>query len=152
MHSIQHILVGTDFSEASHAALDMAARIAEQNGAKVTVVHVYDPMIMVPPPNVNADSLRGFADDLNLEKSIQDALDQIHNEWFEKVENAATVLLHGTSAASEICSYAKNEKVDLICISTHGRTGLSHMLIGSVAEKVVRHAPCAVLVLPSTKK
>ncbi|MFT5358234.1 MAG: universal stress protein A, partial [Polyangiales bacterium] len=55
--------------------------------------------------------------------------------------------LQGLSAAATICDYAKQHAVDYIVLATHGRTGLKHMLLGSVAEKVVRHASCSVFVV-----
>jgi nucleotide-binding universal stress UspA family protein len=57
-----------------------------------------------------------------------------------------------SSPASDICDFAKDHAVDLIITSTHGLTGFQHVLIGSVAEKVVRHAPCSVVVVPSHPK
>jgi nucleotide-binding universal stress UspA family protein len=56
------------------------------------------------------------------------------------------------SPYAEIDAAAKDLRADLICVSTHGRTGLAHLLLGSVAEKVVRHAPCPVLIVPSKPK
>ncbi|MCZ7684405.1 MAG: universal stress protein [Sandaracinaceae bacterium] len=64
---------------------------------------------------------------------------------FAGVAKTKTALIVSTNAAEGICNYAAKENVDLIVLSTHGRTGLAHLLIGSVAEKVVRHAPCPVL-------
>jgi hypothetical protein len=62
-----------------------------------------------------------------------------------------TVFTEG-SPALDICSFAKHHDVDLIITSTHGLTGFQHVMIGSIAEKVVRHAPCSVLVMPSHPK
>ncbi len=59
-----------------------------------------------------------------------------------------SALVLGTNAAEGICNYAEKVGVDLIVLSTHGRTGLGHLLIGSVAEKVVRHAHCPVVTVP----
>ena len=67
---------------------------------------------------------------------------------FGDIELKTAVVLNANAAVG-ICDYAAKEEVDLIVLSTHGRTGLSHMLIGSVAERVVRHAPCPVLTLRS---
>lgn len=140
----QSILVATDFSAAAQAGLEKAAEIAREVGAKVTVCHVLDPSPLAPIATRGDTNVQlGMGQDV--EKAIHGALTEVVNEYFSGVEQTKTALILSPNAADGICHYAQKENVDLIVISTHGRTGLAHLLIGSVAEKVVRHAPCPVL-------
>lgn len=140
----QSILVATDFSAAARHGLIKAAELARATGAKVTVCHVLDPSPLAPR------ATRGSASEQldmeqDVEKAIHEALTEVVNEYFPDIEHTKTTLIISPNAADGICHYAGKEDTDLIVLSTHGRTGLAHLLIGSVAEKVVRHAPCPVL-------
>ena len=143
----QRLLVATDFSPASSLALDAAAMLARQFGAKVHLVHVYDPAPLAPI------ATRGSgAGQLEVGQEVED---RIREELGKLAEgklagiDVTPALLSAGSPADAICTYAGREQIDLIVVSTHGRTGLAHLLIGSVAEKIVRHAPCPVLTLRS---
>ncbi len=138
----QSILVATDFSEGAHHGLAKAAELAREVGAKVTVCHVLDPAPFGPMP-ARGDGVP--ADSTEVEKTIHEALRDVVSKYFSEVEVTKTALITSANAAQGICHYASKEDTDLIVLSTHGRTGLAHLLIGSVAEKVVRHAPCPVL-------
>lgn len=138
----QSILVATDFSEGAHHGLVKAAELAREVGAKVTVCHVLDPAPFAPTP---AHGEGAPEDATEVEKAIHEALRDVVSKYFSDVEVTKTALITSTNAAQGICHYASKEDTDLIVLSTHGRTGLAHLLIGSVAEKVVRHAPCPVL-------
>lgn len=146
----QNILVPTDFSHASELALDAAAILARQNDAGCTLVHVFDPTWLA---GRSTDYLPGEGADIStlepeVERRIHDKLRELAERRVPNIDcKTALVLAH--NAAAGICDYAKKEGADMIVLSTHGRSGLSHLLIGSVAEKVVRHAPCPVLTLRS---
>lgn len=146
MKLTQNVLVATDFSKASELAIEAARILALQNGAKVTLVHVFDPKPPVSVP-MTQDMGRGYEKDLR--ERIQTELERLRGEKLHDVPEAKVAVIASTSAADGICDHAEKEGVDMIVVSTHGRTGLSHLLIGSVAEKVVRHAPCPVLTLRS---
>ncbi|MCB9617598.1 MAG: universal stress protein, partial [Sandaracinus sp.] len=85
----------------------------------------------------------------DVEAKIHAELEKVARERFPDVSKIKTALVISESAVKGIVEYAERENVDLIVIATHGRSGLSRMLIGSVAEKVVRHAACPVLTLRS---
>lgn len=142
MNNFTHILYPTDFSEASQAAGDRAMQLAGQCGAKLTVLHVYASPSAVP-------------DAWNLpdpRPQLEDALSKVATTDATLVVDR--VLRIGTPAEG-VVEYARGHDCDLIVMGTHGRTGLQHILMGSVAEKVIRTAPCPVMVvrLPaSTKK
>jgi nucleotide-binding universal stress UspA family protein len=140
----ESILVPTDFSPAATYGLRKAAELARESGAKVTVCHVLDPSPLAPYAS-RGDVGAQLTMEQDVEKAIHGALSEVIQTYFADVETTKTALILSTNAADGICNYAAKEDVDLIVLSTHGRTGLAHLLIGSVAEKVVRHAPCPVL-------
>ena len=140
---IGHILVPVDFSAPAEKALRYAVSFARQFDAKITLLHVrpisYYPAEMGDIPTVIP------ADEPATEK-IQARLDADASRLVPAEMRDRTLLRTG-SAYDEICNAARELEADLIIIATHGRTGLKHILIGSTAERVVRHAPCPVLVV-----
>jgi len=140
----QSILVSTDFSDGARHGLVKAAELAAEVGAKVTLCHVLDPSPLAPMA-VRGPQAEQIAKEQDLEKAIHAALREVAEEHFSEIDEVKTALIMSPNAAQGICNYASKEDTDLIVLSTHGRTGLSHLLIGSVAENVVRHAPCPVL-------
>ncbi|MEM9189468.1 MAG: universal stress protein [Myxococcota bacterium] len=139
----QKILVATDFSEESMLALDAAALLARQNEAEVVLAHVFEASRFAPVVE-KPDGTQEIEKQLRAE--LHNQLRTLANDHFSNV-TVKTALVVSKNAADGICNYAADAEVDLIVVATHGRSGLSHLLIGSVAEKVVRHAPCPVLSL-----
>jgi nucleotide-binding universal stress UspA family protein len=142
MKSIKRILFPTDFSENSYLALDYAVNLAKVYGAQLYLLHVIN-----KPLGYDSYLLTSFHID-EIEKQATSAarqamLELIQTRIDEKVR-VKIVLARGVPFA-EIVDTAKTSKTDLIIMGTHGRTGVPQMLIGSVAEKVVRNAPCPVL-------
>jgi nucleotide-binding universal stress UspA family protein len=144
----QHILVATDFSPASTLALDAGAMLARQFGARIHLVHVFDSTPMAPIATRGSGAGQLEVEQQVVER-IQDELERLRTEKLSDIERVTPVVLQNSSAADAVCGYAAKNPIDLIVVSTHGRTGLAHFLIGSVAEKIVRHAPCPVLTLRS---
>jgi nucleotide-binding universal stress UspA family protein len=143
---IKSILLPTDFSEFANYALSYAASLARQFSASIICVHVIEPVA----PTVGYTGLTEplpIADlSEQLEESAERELPKIGAcEECSGLE-VEEVIAHG-DAAAEIVRVAKERNVDLIVISSHGRTGLGRILFGSTAESVVRHAPCPVLVV-----
>lgn len=147
-----HILVPTDFSQASELAVDAAAVLARELGAKITLVHVHDPDALRPPATIGWSDERQASVEKEIERAIDQSFAELKKARLGGVEIADTVILHDPSPAHAICAYAEKIGADLIVIATHGRTGLKHLLIGSVAERVVRHASVPVLTLRSTAR
>lgn len=139
---LKSILVPVDFSMPSKNALEYALPLIEQFGAKLTLMHVVEPgplpafATAFPPPMAKDDAADMCLNQLEL-LIKQNALDP---------KRVKTVVCRGR-AAYEITSMARRLKADLIIMSTHGCTGLKHTFLGSTAERVVRHAPCPVLVV-----
>jgi universal stress protein A len=143
---IRSILLPTDFSECANYALSYAASFARQAGASILCVHVIEPVV----PTVG---YTGMAEPLPI-ADISDQLEDSAERELPKIAECEEcqgleveeVIAHG-DAASEIVRVARERGVDLIVISSHGRTGLGRLLFGSTTESVVRHAPCPVLVV-----
>jgi nucleotide-binding universal stress UspA family protein len=138
MIRVRKILYATDFSPNSNQAYFHAVALAESHGASLTILYVY-------PGGFGAPETAGDSEDRSY---WQEQLEQIR----PVNENIRThhVLLEG-DPASEIVDFARDASIDLIVMGTHGRTGLERLLMGSVAEKVMRDAPCSVLVVKLPK-
>jgi nucleotide-binding universal stress UspA family protein len=142
MISIKSILYPTDFSKYSLYALDYALSFAKQYGAKLSILHVLPnfPLILGQEATfVNIPKLEAATSE-QVEKELGKLQEQCAAQG---VESETTVMI-GTPFV-QIINAAREKDVDLIVIATHGRTGISHVLFGSVAERVVRMAPCPVL-------
>jgi nucleotide-binding universal stress UspA family protein len=144
---IEHILVAHDLGETAQAGLVYALDLAEKLKARVTVVHAYE----IP--------VYGFPEGLALTAEVMGRIHEATGKALEGVVERARrpglnvngVLRQGP-AWSEIAAAATEMRADLIVIGTHGRRGLAHALLGSVAEKVVRTAPCPVLTVHGPKR
>ena len=143
MIKISNVLVPTDFSEPSASALAYGREFARAFGARLHVLHVVEnSMMFVGPEAVGVDLARLQTE---LDAAARTALERTVAAEDREQLNAATVVRSGTSTAFEIARYAEEAVIDIIVMGTHGRGPLGHLLMGSVAEKVVRIAPCPVL-------
>lgn len=137
---IQRILVAHDFEESAATALTYALALADKLGARITVLHAYE----VPTygyPEMAAVAVE-FATEI--ERRAVETLEKIAREARRPNVEVDTKVRRG-SAWVEIVETAKQLPADLIVMGTHGRKGMPRLLLGSVAEKVVRSAPCPVL-------
>jgi nucleotide-binding universal stress UspA family protein len=137
------ILCPTDFSSGSQQALRVATRIAKETNAELVLIHVWytPPMAFVGDHTFSRPAIQQIVDD------AQQGLDAAAREASAAdAQRVAFKMLNGAPWA-EIVSLLEKDAFDLCVIGTHGRTGLGRILLGSVAEKVVRHAPCSVLVV-----
>jgi nucleotide-binding universal stress UspA family protein len=140
----KHILVATDLSPASDAALSQAAELARSTGAKVTVCHVAPNIVatnMLFPQFSGQAALGGLEIEERAREAVLDKIKSIPG-WEGKV----TVVVAMGEAASEIARASESAGADLVIVGSHGRTGLARTLVGSVAERVVRSVHCPVLV------
>jgi nucleotide-binding universal stress UspA family protein len=140
------ILVPVDFSNCSREGLRYAIRFAKEFGAKIILLHA------TYLGYIYASEGTALYDIPGLQKTARKTAERKMREFVRSVNFGAvrfeTVFTEG-SPVLDICAFAKGHDVDLIITSTHGLTGFKHVLIGSIAEQVVRHAPCSVLVVPS---
>lgn len=141
----------TDLSEQARGALRYAAAMAEQTGAELHIVHVltihgYDPVLAKRVLNGMQHALQEMEDQLNgqMEKEAADAID--------RGVSVKTAVVRSMAPYDAILDYARENDVGQIIMGTHGRTGLSYVLLGSVTEKVVEYAPCPVLVVSKSER
>jgi nucleotide-binding universal stress UspA family protein len=145
MKAYRRLVVATDFSTGSHATIGAVEAVAGKSPLTVDLVHVLDPVAyMVPtaPMWLEHEQARRSAARAQLERFAA-ALQK-------RVSRGIRVRVHllGGAPPSEICRFAKKIGADLIIVGSHGRTGLRRAMIGSVAERVVRHAGRPVLIVP----
>jgi universal stress protein A len=133
------VLVPTDFSNHSDQALQWGASLAGKYGAQMLLLHVI-------PPAVEEVSARGSASEeaiMDLEAKVEARLYEIASQELQESLPVDVKIAVG-KPAEEILRVANEEAVDLIVMGTHGHTGLTHVLLGSTAETVLRSAPCPV--------
>jgi len=136
---ISKILYPTDFSTHSNQAYFHAVALAEKHGASLTIAFVYSPSFGTPEVHgADEDGREYWRNQLEQIRPVDTSIPVNH------------VFLEG-DPATEIVRYATETAMDLIVMGTHGRTGLQRLLMGSVAEKVMRDAPCSVLVVKLPK-
>lgn len=143
MSSISTILIATDFSENSDRALEAGIEQAKTFGASVVLVHAFD----LPVPAVYAYDV--VLPEALLVESRRAAQQKLDTER-AKVEAAGvpvTTHLTEVPAALGVTRLAEEHDADLLVVGTRGHTGLKHVILGSVAERIIRHAPCSVLVV-----
>jgi nucleotide-binding universal stress UspA family protein len=142
---VKRVLAPTDFSSHSEKAVRFACGLAERFGAELHLVHVLseiipagpDPLLMpVMPPQFYQEN----------EERAKETLQRLLDPSWGKLKATVSAVRWG-SPVEAIVDYAREQNIDLIVIATHGRTGLSHVLLGSVAERIVRESPCPVLTI-----
>ena len=144
MTRITRILVPTDFSATADAALEYAFVLAERFGASIQLLHVLDDPFVAD--GMAAEAYISEAPALRT-AMLHDAREKLRHRAApreRRVSSIDTEVLFGHGART-IAEYAVERGVDLIVMGTHGRTGFAHLLLGSVAERLVRTAPCPVL-------
>ena len=143
---VRRILLPTDFSGCANYALPYAAAIARAAGATVICVNVIEPIVPAVGYTGMAEAMPIAEMSEQMEDSAERELPDVMRCEDLRGLKVEEVIGHG-DAAAEIVRVADEQKVDLIVISSHGRTGLGRIIFGSTAEAVVRHARCPVLVV-----
>jgi nucleotide-binding universal stress UspA family protein len=145
MFDIKTIVVPTDFSKISFSAFEYARNLAERMNAEIHLVYVMEKT----PPFIAVKSIDMPEDEI-LKKMEIEARKKLHETasiFSEDTNIKIEEVLRLGNDFEEIVNYSKEIKADLIVIATHGRTGVLHSLLGSVAEKVIRFSRCPVLVI-----
>jgi nucleotide-binding universal stress UspA family protein len=140
------VLVAVDGSELATAAVRVAAEIAADLGGELAIVSVFDPLTVM--------SIEGGPTALDLVGILRDDARRSVDEAAKEAAACPPVerMVREGRPGTEIRTAAEEWKADLIAIGTHGRGGLTRLLLGSTAESVVRHAPCPVLVVPESAR
>jgi len=141
---IHRILVPFDFSKYSEKAFAWALAMAEQWGARLRLLHVVP--LPTYPPNVLGVHFNVADVEASLQTDAEARIQEVVSRAGQPAVPIDTQVIRG-EPFTDICRVAEQEKIDLIIMGSQGRTGLSHVLLGSVAERVVRYAPCPVLVV-----
>ena len=145
------VLFCTDFSENVDYAFDFAYGIAKRDEGTLYILHI----IPRNPNQAYAESFVAMEDLENIQKAVKGDIANNYNErYVNKIANGiAYELVTKTGREDEeILAFAKQEHVDIIVMGTHGKTGIKHVFFGSIAEKVLRHSPFPVFVIPDRKK
>ena len=143
MASWKRICCAVDFSEPSHVAMREAADLARKFDAELTLAHVRE------DPAAAASALE--APRLEHVERAGAELERTMGAWRSEASSASrpahSVVLSGSEPATEILRFLREGSFDVLVVGTHGRTGIRHFVLGSVAERLVREAPCRVLVV-----
>ncbi len=141
MEQFKRILLATDFSDASAGAVDHAVLMAKTFGSELHILHVLEVEVPRLESGVDYLPLKYFEE---FERRAAEYLAAVIPAGDREQLNPVPVVRKGNPFV-EIIRYAQSEKIDLIIMGTHGRSALAHLMMGNVAEKVVRYASCAVL-------
>lgn len=143
MIHLKRLLVATDFSSCSKKALHYAEAFSERFGSEIHLLHVVEDLSPLLPAAGPGVPVLGAAM-AEIQTKADQALQAIPVAEAAAKNGVVKVIRNG-SPHGEVVKYAKEAEIDMIILGTHGRTGLTHILLGSVAEKILRHAPCPVL-------
>ncbi len=150
---MKHILVTTDFSEEAERAFDYAKeqlKLAGKGKNKITLLKIID---VVPTANIKFEYGLAIVDKKGmvekLYKQASERVSEIAKKHFAGLPVDTVVIKPKKATYQEIIKFAQSNDVSLIVMSTHGRTGAKHFLLGSVTERVIRRSPCPVMVIPA---
>ena len=148
IQNVKKILAPIDFSPHSMDAMRAAMELAKDVGAEVHLVHVIAPHhIFIPLPlATSGEQSRELAREAAMLEQAEEELAHLKKDEFGDSNKVFTFAAVG-HPVQKLVDYAKEQAIDLIVMATHGRSGVEHMLLGGTTEKVVRGAPCSVLVI-----
>jgi universal stress protein A len=140
VYKIRRILITTDFSEYAASALEYALSLADAHNADLHILHVVE--------HKRTKTKKGAKQRKTSTKTLEENARRKMNKFVaERIEPTVAVrpIVLAGHPASEIVRYARSHSIDVIVVATHGRTGLAHAFLGSIAERVVRYSPVPVL-------
>lgn len=147
---VDHILLTTDLSAESLLPCRAVAEFAQEVGARITLLHVVEELIVAPHGAPLAPPLTAMDTAADVEHAAKQLEEQ--RAALDETVDVKTDVISGRTVSKEIVKYAEEHDVDLIALSTHGRTGFRHLAMGSVAEAVLRHTRVPVLCFPQPKE
>lgn len=140
MEKVQEIIVSVDFQKHTQQVAEFALDVANRLGANLTFVHVLE--VVLPYSDYSPESYKNFDD--KLLAHAQGSMEVLVEKSKNKLPSCKGVVLRG-EVIDAIVAYAKETKADLVIMGTHGAKGIEKILLGSVAERVLKRAPCPVL-------
>lgn len=145
MFRFHRILVPMDFSPISHVAVEAASRLADGRSADLFLLHAIEPVAVLPPLEMSAVPVLPVEDGPTVQRRLNRVTvpGRLHRLSLHRD------VVHG-EPEKVIIDHADEHDIDVIVMGTHSRTGLSHFVLGSVTESVVRHAKCPVLTVPAS--
>lgn len=146
---VRHILLTTDLSPESLHPCEPVAAFAAEIGARITLLHIVEELRISPHGAPLAPPIKPVDVEQRTEHAMA-ALEEQRKSLGAGVE-VEIVTIGGENIAHSVETYAKAHDVDLICLSTHGRTGFRHLVLGSVAESIIRHSTVPVLSFPQPR-
>lgn len=147
MIPIKKILCPTDFSEPSREAIKIASELASHFKSELCLVHIVSPVPILPFPEGIPPTFDVHSYQQELEASSRKALQEVVRQMESNQVHSRLIMVQG-DPAKQITDLAREEKPDIMVLSTHGKTEWERLIFGSVAEKVIRLAPCPVLLIP----
>ena len=153
IQNVKKILAPIDFSEHSMEAMRGAMELAKDVGAEVHLMHVIAPHHhFIPLPlATSGEESRELVREAAMIEQAEEELARIKKDDFGDSKNVTTFAVVG-HPVQKLVDYAKEQAIDLIVMATHGRSGIEHVLLGGTTEKIVRNAPCSVLVIRPRKQ
>lgn len=142
---IGHIVFTTDLSPESLQPARAVSELAQEKRARITLLHVVEESLVPPHGVAPAPVIHGM-DEVRLQEA-RAALGSVRSAFGAEIEVAIDVIT-SDRIAKAVTEYATEKKADLVCLSTHGRTGLRHLALGSIAESILRHSKVPLLVFP----
>lgn len=149
MIPIKKILCPTDFSEPSREAIKIASELASHFKSELCLVHIVSPVPILPFPEGIPPTFDIRSYQQELDASSRKALQEVVHQMESNQVYSRFIMVQG-DPAHQITDLAREEKPDIMVLSTHGKTEWERLIFGSVAEKVIRLAPCPVLLIPPT--
>jgi nucleotide-binding universal stress UspA family protein len=144
MIQLKRVLAPVDFSDCSERAIEYAQELCEKYNAELHLLHVLEVQVTSTPQFTMGLAVPDLQEESS--KLAQEELKAYPDKDWAAAHRVVRVTVPG-SPFVEIVKYAREQQIDLMVLGTHGRTGLSHVFLGSVAENVIRQAPCPVLVV-----
>ncbi len=140
--NLDHVVVPTDLSEISSAAAVAAASLRKAYQSKVTLLHVFDDDVPIP----SADG-KGLLRTDEAVARLRADLERLRHDVFGDDDGVSCEIAVGEHPADMVCNWCEEHGAKMVLVSTHGRTGLARVLLGSVAEQIIRYAPCPALAI-----
>ena len=145
------VLFCTDFSKISDCAFDYAFGIAKRDEGVLYILHV----IPTNPDHYNLERCLTKEELDRVKATLREDREKIYNDQYLshiKDKTKVQIVTESGREDKKILEFARKENIDIIVIGTHGRTGIEHFFIGSVAEKIIRHSPIPVFIIPCREK